>query len=143
MYTIQAKCLFVSAFPIQKARFEKSKCKKPVWLGIKRNFFQKVAFWVCEENAHSQNGDLRCILEKLLCVDESIRWVIGSVIKLPSLLLKTLTLPFLFSLIFLLLCYRPTPIKKVSIKYKHSTTQLSLVYHHNSFQHLIIQTQNQ
>ena len=87
-------CLFVSAFPTQKARFEKSKYKKPVWLGIKRNFLEKIAFWVCEENAHSQNGALRCILEKLMRVEEFIRWVIGSVTKLPSLLLKTLTLPF-------------------------------------------------
>ena len=88
------QCLFVSAFLTQKARFEESKYKKPIWLGIKRNFLEKVAFWVYEENIHSQNGALRCILEKLLCVDESIRWVIGLVIKLPSLLLKTLTLPF-------------------------------------------------
>ena len=27
--------------------------------------------------------------------------------------------------------------------YEPSTTQLSLIYHHNPFQHLIIQTQNQ
>lgn len=42
-----------------------------------------------------------------------------------------------------LLCYRPTPVKKVSTKYKQSTTQQSPIYHHNPFQHLIIQTQNQ
>ena len=90
------KCLLVSAFLIQKARFEEIKYKKLVWLGINRNFLEKVAFWVYEENMHSQNGALRCILEKLLRVDESIRWVISLVIKLPSLLLKTLTLPFSF-----------------------------------------------
>ena len=60
-----------------------------------------------------------------------------------SLLPLKWTRAFLFSLIFLLLCYRPTPVKKVSTKYKHNTTQLSPVYHHNPFQHLIIQTQNQ
>ena len=57
-------CLFVSAFPTQKARFEKSKYKKPVWLGIKRNFLEKIAFWVCEENAQCHKGAQRCILEK-------------------------------------------------------------------------------
>ena len=63
-------------------------------LGIKSNFLEKDTFWVCEENEHSQNGVVRSILQKLLRIDESIRWVIGSVTKLPSLLLKTLTLPF-------------------------------------------------
>ena len=106
------ECLFVSAFSTPKAHFEEKKYKKPVWLDIKRNFLEKVAFRIWTENAHSQNGALRCILEKLLCVDESIRWVIGSVTKLPSLLLKSLTWPFLFFLIFFLLYYRPTPIKK-------------------------------
>ena len=66
----------------------------PIWLGIKSNFLEKVAFWVREENAHSQNEALRSILQKLMRVDESIRSVIGSITKLPSLLLKTLTLPF-------------------------------------------------
>ena len=58
------KCLFVSAFPIQKARFEEIKYKKLVWLSIKRNFLEKVAFWVCEENAQCHKGAQRCILEK-------------------------------------------------------------------------------
>ena len=55
---------------------------------------KKVEFWVCEENVHSQNETMRSILQKLLRVDESICWVIGSITKLLSLLLKTLTLPF-------------------------------------------------
>ena len=82
-------------------------------------------------------------MEKLLYVDESICWVIGSVTKLPSLLLKTLTWHFS------LLSYIPSPLlqtntdQEVSTTYKHSTTQLSPVYQHNPFQHLIIQTQNQ
>ena len=58
------KCLFVSAFPIQKAHFEEIKYKKLVWLGIKRNFLEKVAFWVCEENAQCHKGAQRRILEK-------------------------------------------------------------------------------
>ena len=137
------KCLFVSAISTPKAHFEESKYKKPVWLDTKRNFLEKVAFWICIENANSQNGALRCILEKLLCVDESIRWVIGSVTKLPSLLLKTLTWPFsLLSYILSPLLQTNTG-QEVLTKYKHSTTQLSPVYHHNPFQHLIIQTQNQ
>ena len=82
------------SFPNPKSPFWNYKYNISVWLGIKSNFLEKVAFWVCEENAHSQNRALRCILEKLLRVDESIRWVIGSVTKLPSLLLKTLTLPY-------------------------------------------------
>ena len=68
-----------------------------------------------------------------------IRWTHRAITKLPFNKLR----PFLFSLIFLLLCYRSTSVKKVSTKYKHSTTQLSPVYHHCQFQHLIIQTQNQ
>ena len=122
-------CLFVSTFPTQKTRFEESKYKMPIWLGIKCNFLEKVAFWVCEENAQCHKQARRCILEKAR----------APITKLPFNRLC----PFLFSLIFLLLCYRPTPVKKVSTKYKHSTTQLSSVYHHNPFQHLIIQTQNQ
>ena len=58
------KCLFVSVFPIQKARFEEIKYKKLVWLGIKHNFLEKVAFWVCEENAQCHKGAQRRILEK-------------------------------------------------------------------------------
>ena len=58
------KCLLVSAFLIQKARFEEIKYKKLVWLGIKRNFLEKVAFWVCEENAQCHKGAQRRILEK-------------------------------------------------------------------------------
>ena len=57
-------CLFVSAFPTQKTRFEESKYKKPIWLGIKCNFLEKVAFWVCEENARCHKGAQMCILEK-------------------------------------------------------------------------------
>ena len=68
-----------------------------------------------------------------------IHWTHKEITKLPFNKLR----PFLFSLIFLLLCYRSTSVKKVSTKYKHSTTQLSPVYHHCQFQHLIIQTQNQ
>ena len=68
-----------------------------------------------------------------------IRWTHRAITKLPFNKLR----PFLFSLIFLLLYYRSTSVKKVSTKYKHITTQLSPVYHHNQFQHLIIQTQNQ
>ena len=68
-----------------------------------------------------------------------IRWSHRAITKLPFNKLR----PFLFSLIFLLLCYRSTSVKKVSTKYKHSTTQLSPVYHHSQLQHLIIQTQNQ
>ena len=58
------KCLFVLAFPTQKAHFEESKYKKPVWLGIKRKFLENVAFWVCEENTQCHKGAHRCILEK-------------------------------------------------------------------------------
>ena len=101
----------------------------PIWLGIKCNFLEKVAFWVCEENAQCHKRAQRCILEKAHA-------------PITKLSFNRLC-PFLFSLIFLLFCYRPTPVKKVSAKYKHSTTQLSSVYHHNPFQHLIIQTQNQ
>ena len=68
-----------------------------------------------------------------------IRWTHRAITKLPFNKLR----PFLFSLIFLLLYYRSTSVKKVSTKYKHNTTQLSPIYHHNPFQHLIIQTQNQ
>ena len=57
--------MFVLTFPTQKARFEKCKYKKPIWLGIKCNFLEKVAFWVCEKNAQSEKGVLRCILEKV------------------------------------------------------------------------------
>ena len=46
------KCLFVSAFPIQKARFEEIKYKKLIWLGIKRNFLEKVAFWVLKKTCN-------------------------------------------------------------------------------------------
>ena len=77
--------------------------------------------------------------EKSPCALIYIRWTHRAITKLPFNKLC----PCLFSLIFLLLFYRPTPVKKVSTKYKHSTTQISLVYHHNPFQHLIIQTQNQ
>ena len=75
------KCLFVSAFPIQKARFEEIKYKKLVWLGIKRNFLEKVAFWVCEENAQCHKGAQRCILEKARA-----RWFIsfGLIGQLPN-----------------------------------------------------------
>ena len=76
---------------------------------------------------------------KSSCTLIYIRWTHRAITKLPFNKL----FPFLFSLIFLLLCYRPTPVKKVSTKYNHSTTQVSPVYHHNPFQHLIIQTQNQ
>ena len=40
-------------FPNPKSPFWNYKYKKPVWLGIKSNFLEKVAFWICEENAHS------------------------------------------------------------------------------------------
>ena len=50
---MQPKCSFVSTFSSQKARFEKSQCPKPVWLRPKCNFLEKVAFWVCEENAQA------------------------------------------------------------------------------------------
>ena len=76
---------------------------------------------------------------KSSCTLIYIRWTHRAITKLPFNEL----FPFLFSLIFLLLCYRPTPVKKVSTKYNQSTTQVSPVYHHNPFQHLIIQTQNQ
>ena len=56
-------CLFVSAFPTQKACFEENKYKKPVWLDIS-NFLETIAFWDCEENAHSQNGALKCIVTR-------------------------------------------------------------------------------
>ena len=62
---MEPKCLFVSTFSTQKTCFEESKYKKPVWLGIKCNFLEKVAFWVCEENTQSEKGALRCILEKV------------------------------------------------------------------------------
>ena len=78
-----------------KSPFWNYKYNIGIWLGIKINILEKVTFWVCEENAHSQNGVVRSILQKLLRVDESIRWVIGSVTKLPSLLFKTLTLPLI------------------------------------------------
>ena len=61
----QSKCLFVLMFSTQKACFEESKYKNCVWLDIKLNFLEKVAFWVCEENAQSEKGALRCILEKV------------------------------------------------------------------------------
>ena len=57
--------MFVSIFSTQKAYFEESKYKNCVWLGIKCNFLEKVVFWVCEENAQSEKGALRCILEKV------------------------------------------------------------------------------
>ena len=58
-------CPIVSTFLAQKARFEKSQCPKPVWLRPKRNFLEKVAFWVCEENAHDGKGAQRSILSKV------------------------------------------------------------------------------
>ena len=87
----------------------------------------------------SHCGALEVHFRKSPCVFSAIHWTLRAITKLPF----NKFCPFLFSLIFLLLCYRPTPVKKVSTKYKFSTTQLSPVYHHNPFQHLIIQTQNQ
>ena len=81
------------SFPNPKSPFWNYKYNIGIWLSIKSNFLEKFVFWVCEKNAHSQNGVVRSILQKLLCVDESIHWVIGSVTKLPPLLLKTLALP--------------------------------------------------
>ena len=74
-------CLFVSAFPTQKTHFEESKYKKPVWLGIKCNFLEKVAFWVCEENTQCHKGAQRCIWKKPVLI--YIRWTHRAITKLP------------------------------------------------------------
>ena len=73
--------MFVSAFSTQKARFEESKYKNFIWLCIKRNFLEKIAFWVCEENVQCHKGPQRCILKKARA-----RWFIsvGLTAQLPN-----------------------------------------------------------
>ena len=73
-----------------------------VCLGIKSNFLEKVAFWVCEENAQCHKEAQRCILEKACA-----RWfisvgLIGQWPNYPSINQKmssVLTLRFLIPLI--------------------------------------------
>ena len=106
---------------------------------LKTQLFGKICVLCQDWERAKQYGAREVHKTKSSCAFWTIRWALPSITKLPFNKLC----PFLFSLIFLLLCYRPTPVKKVSTKYKHSTTQLSSVYHHNPFRHLIIQTQNQ
>ena len=40
-------------FSTQKAHYEERKYKNPVWLGIKRNFLEKFAFWAKDENVQA------------------------------------------------------------------------------------------
>ena len=60
-------CLFQLSQP--KKPILKLQIQKAHLVRYKKQLFgKKVAFWVCEENAHLQYGALRSILQKLLRV---------------------------------------------------------------------------
>ena len=78
------KCPFVSTFWAQKSCFEKSQSLICVWFSTKRNFLEKIKFYICEETLISLNGAQSSILQKAPCVFESIRWTHRAITKLPS-----------------------------------------------------------
>ena len=54
-----------------------------IWFSIKRNFLEKVAFYICEETRISLKGAQSSILEKAPCTFESIYWTHRAITKLP------------------------------------------------------------
>ena len=122
-------CPFVSTFPTQKTRFEKSQCPKPIWLRPKRNFLEKVAFWVCEENAQDGKGAQRSILENIHVRCSTIRWTLRAITKLPfisSQFSRLFLIPLISSLCSALIsCYLSTQ--------NHNSSQhiFQKRFHHN------------
>ena len=50
---------------------------------IKRSFFQKVAFYICEESARLSYGALEVHKQKAHARFEAIRWALPKITKLP------------------------------------------------------------
>ena len=57
-----------------KSIFWKKPAQKVCFISIKRNFLEKVAFYTCEENAHSLKGAIQVHFAKSPCTLSYIRW---------------------------------------------------------------------
>ena len=98
----------------------------------------------------------RSILEKVHARWSTIRWTLRAITKLPfnkscscPQFSRLLLIPLISSLCSAICPEAHSGLSSLLCAlsplcyYKHNTTQLSPIYHHNPFQHLIIQTQNQ
>ena len=52
-------------------------------VSIKRNFLEKIAFYICEENAHLSYGALEVHKQKAYARFGAIRWALPKITKLP------------------------------------------------------------